>query len=409
MNTSTLAQIISGTPEFFYALGVKDIIDLGIAAFFIYLILIFVKQTRSYFIIGPIAFLFGINYLSTSFNLGLTRQIFQPLLTFFIVIFVVVFQREIRRFFEWFSVASRRLAYERKAGVTEGASLAIARALMHLAHNKVGALVVFAGEQPLEGIVDGGFVLDGRISTPLLLSIFDPSSPGHDGAIIIENNRVRRFGVHLPLAENFKKFNEYGTRHRAAVGITEKTDALTLVVSEERGSISMAEEGELKLVPDQETLVTIIETFLKENIPLAESPWHNMLWKNVWAKIAAILLSACLWFIFVYQTGVTTQEFAVPVEFRNIPKTLVIEDTDQSNVTVILSGSYRDFINFEPARDLKVTIDASVIKKGSQRLNISRENVSAPSYFTLLSTSPSTIRITVSEASAENLRATSPN
>src|SRR3989344_560520 len=390
------------TPEILTTLGITDFADIAIAAFFIYLILIFIKQTRAYFIITTIVLLFGINYLSTTLNLSLTRQIFQPLLTFFIVIFVVVFQREIRRFFEWFSAGSRRLAQEHKAHVSEGMSVVIARALRQLAEERIGAIFVFVGDQPVDTVTEGGFPLDGRISIPLLLSIFDPTSPGHDGAVLIENHRIRRFGVHLPLAEHYTRFKEYGTRHRAAAGITEKTDALALVVSEERGSIMLAEHGELREIFEQSELEKIIEDFLKENIASLVSPWHDLIWKNFLIKLASILFSILLWFIFVYQTGVTTQQFSIPIEFRGVPKEYVIDATDQQELTVVLSGSYRDFINLDPSRDLKVAIDASTLKGGAQRLNLSSENVSYPSYFTLLSTSPKTVRITISPIESVN-------
>ena len=402
MPTTTYQTFTNTIPALFTALGITDFADVAIAAFFIYLILIFIKQTRAYFIITTIVVLFGINYLSQILNLSLTRQIFQPLLTFFIVIFVVVFQREIRRFFEWFSAGSRRLAQERKANVSEGMSVIIARALRQLAEQRIGAIFVFVGDQPVDTVTEGGFPLDGRISIPLLLSIFDPTSPGHDGAVLIEDNRIRRFGVHLPLAERYSRYKDYGTRHRAAAGITEKTDALALVVSEERGSIMIAEHGELRDVGDQSELEKIIEDFLKENIDPLVSPWNDLVWKNFSTKLTSLALAMLLWFVFVYQTGVTTQQFAIPIEFRGIPKEYVIESTDQHELIVVLSGNYRDFVNLTPSRDLKVTIDASAMKMGTQRLNLSSENVSYPSYFTLLSTSPKTVRVTVSPVEAIN-------
>lgn len=400
MATNTFASIANAVPLLINALVLKDFADIAIAAFFIYLVFIFIKQTRAYFIITTILFLFGINYFSTLLNLSLTRQLFQPLLTFFIVIFVVVFQREIRRFFEWFSAGSRRLAQERKAHVSEGLSVVIARALRALADQRIGAILVFLGDQPIDTITEGGFHLDGRISIPLLLSIFDPTSPGHDGAVIIEDHRIKSFGVHLPLAEHYTRLQEFGTRHRAAAGITEKTDAMALVVSEERGSIMLSERGELREITEQSELEHIIESFLKENIDPVTSPWNDIMWKNLPTKIGSIALSMVLWFVFVYQTGVTTQQYAIPIEFRGLPKEYIISNTEKHEMIVVLSGNYRDFINLDPSRDLKVTIDSSKLGVGTERINLDTENVSYPSYFTLLSTSPKTVRVTVAPAPA---------
>jgi len=404
MLTSTLASVITAIPVFFTALGITDFADIAIAAFFMYLILIFIKQTRAYFIVTTIVLLFGVNYLSTTFNLSLTRQIFQPLLTFVIVIVVVVFQREIRRFFEWFSAGSRHLAQERKAHVSEKMSVVIARALLQLAHQRIGAILVFVGDQPVDTTTAGGFPLDGRISIPLILSLFDPSSPGHDGAILIEDHKIRRFGVHLPLAEHYSHYHQRGTRHRAAAGITEKTDAIALVVSEEQGTIMLSERGDLREITEQSELEKIIEDFLKENIDVPTSPWNDLVWKNFGTKLASIVLSTLLWFMFVYQTGVTTQQFAIPIEFRGLPKEYVIGSTDQHELIIVLSGSYRDFINLDPNRDLKVAIDASKLSVGAERLNIGSDNVSYPSYFTLLSTSPKTLRVTVTPTPPSSTR-----
>ena len=143
---------IAGLPALFDSLQTKDFIDVAVAAFLIYLILIFIKQSRSYFIVSAMALLMGVNILGSTFNLGLTRQIIQPILTFIVVIIVIVFQREIRRFFEWFSFASRRLAYERKANVSESASVAITRALLEMTQRRFGAIIVFQGDYPLEDV-----------------------------------------------------------------------------------------------------------------------------------------------------------------------------------------------------------------------------------------------------------------
>ena len=164
-----------------------------------------------------------------------------------------------------------------------------------MAAKKIGALIVLPGELPLEGIVEGGFVLEGRVSLPLILSIFDPTSPGHDGAMIIDNNRVKKFGVHLPLADNFSGFEKTGTRHRAAVGITQRTDALVIVVSEERGEISVASRGELKKIDN----IHLLEEQISKFISVAQEPefshfWRVFLARNWWLKVLALFLALVL-------------------------------------------------------------------------------------------------------------------
>ena len=121
----------------------------------------------------------------------------------------------------------------------------IIEAVQKLAENKIGALLVFKGREPLERHIRGGVSLNGRISYPLLYGLFNTQSPTHDGAVIIEGEWIDRFAVYLPLSQHVKEGSEAGTRHAAGVGLSEMCDALVIVVSEERGAISVAEHGRL--------------------------------------------------------------------------------------------------------------------------------------------------------------------
>lgn len=276
----------------------KDLPDILIVSLLLYFILVFIKQTRSYVLAyGAVAYLVVV-YLARSLSLPLTQEIFQILATVFLLIFVVISQRELRRFFDWIFISSRRLAHKNRQGLSSGVSFSIMKAVQEMADKKIGALIVLPGEMPLEGVVEGGFALDGRVSVPLLLSIFDVTSPGHDGAVIIDNNRLKKFGVHLPLAENYSAFHKAGTRHRAAVGVTEKTDALAIVVSEERGEISVAQNGELKKISELHLLEEQISHFIKEaQEPEFDRFWQFFLTKNLNLKFFALLLAIILRFI----------------------------------------------------------------------------------------------------------------
>lgn len=288
--------------KLFSRIELKDVFDVAIVAILIYAVILFIRQTKTYFIVYAAVTLFLLNYFANLLNLSLVRIIFQPLLTFIIVIFAVVFQREIRRFFVWFSIVGRRSFVERKIAISSGVTNNIVDAVVTLAERKVGALIVFAGDYPLETLVEGGYALDGRVSVPLLLSIFDPSTPGHDGAVVIDNNKVKRFGTHLPLAENIGRVNSFGTRHRAALGLSERTDAMILVVSEERGTISIAEGGEIEVVSNPREVENRIIGFMKENIvdDSQGGVWPYMVERHLWSKILAIGLAILAWFFFVY-------------------------------------------------------------------------------------------------------------
>jgi len=401
MALSFLTNVFTNFPIF----QVRDFIDILIVTVIIYLIIAFIRQSKSFFIFYVLLSLFGINYLSQVLNLSLTRLIFQPLLTFVLLFFVIVFQREIRRFFEWFFAHGRRLTAQRKIALSSDSAKTVADSVFEMASKKIGAIIVFPGDYVLEQIMEGGFFLDGRVSRPLLLSIFDSSSPGHDGAIIIENNRIRKFGVHLPLAEKFDKFATMGTRHRATAGITQRTDAVAIVVSEERGEVSWSENGELIKISSRDLLEQKVAGFLRENLDLVTpSGWRSLFLHNWSSKLLSIFLAVVLWFTFVYQIGVTNETFIVPIEFKFLSKEVTVEEITPAKMEITLSGNYRDLRNLDIARDLKVVIDAKNIVEGKQKIVVGESNIQYPPFLFLVEEKPKTVIINVVKmASSSNV------
>jgi uncharacterized protein (TIGR00159 family) len=279
-------------------LDFRTVLDIVIVATLIYFALIFIKQTRLFFIFNTLFVLWLIVSLARAFGLTLTYALFQPFITFFLLIIIVVFQREIRRFFEWLSFAGARLRREKSITLSHEVVTELVRAIDEMAHDKIGALIVLAGDQPLDRLIFGGITLNGVVSAELLISIFDPNTPGHDGAVVISKNKITQFAVHLPLAENYKDLNKTGTRHRAAVGITEETDALALVVSEERGTVSVARGGTLKRV-NKEQFEQIISRFIasqKEEKPYnMKVIFQELVLRNWIEKVSALIIAFMLW------------------------------------------------------------------------------------------------------------------
>ena len=395
MSLTNFLKIFANFPVF----QISDLIDILIVSLIIYLVIAFIRQSRSYFIVYIFLFLFGVNYLANLLNLSLTRQIFQPLLTFVLLFFVVVFQREIRRFFEWFSATGRRLTTQRQIALSSDSAKTIAETVFEMAQKKIGAIIVLPGDYSLDQILEGGFALDGRISRPLLLSIFDTSSPGHDGAIIIDKNRIRRFGVHLPLAEKFSKFASVGTRHRATAGITQRTDSAAIVVSEERGEVSWSEGGDLTKIQRVEELEKLVSGFLKDNLDLSDSrTWYSWITRSWGFKLLSVVLAFVLWSVFVYQIGVTSEVFSIPVEIQYLSKDLVVDEISPTKISVTLSGNYRDLHSLDVTKDLKVLVDAKNLTSGRQRINIDDSNIQYPSYLILLEKEPRAVIINVTKS-----------
>ncbi len=227
-------------------IDLRTVIDILIVAFVLYKFLMLIKGTRAVQLLKGLAVLVIASSLSERLNLYTTNWILDKTWTMLFVALPVVFQPELRRALEQLGrggffgrsfflaeAEARRVAHE------------VVRAAEALARRRVGALVVFVRETGLQEYVESGVKLDALVSAEALVNIFEPGTPLHDGAAIIYGDRILAAGCYLPLTENPFLNKELGTRHRAALGVTEQSDAVAVVVSEETGLISLAQGGKL--------------------------------------------------------------------------------------------------------------------------------------------------------------------
>ena len=207
---------------------IQDILDIAIISVMISALLIWFKDRASRFVFLGITLLGAVYLLARFFQLYLTTVALQGFFTILLFVLVVIFQEDLRRFFERLAMLGRfRKRFFAVAAFNESAEI-IAQTAADLAHKRVGALIVLQGKDPLDRHLTGGSNLDGLLSQSLLESIFDPHSIGHDGAVLIDGNRVMRFGCHLPLSANAAQHGNLGLRHTAALGLSERSDALCL-------------------------------------------------------------------------------------------------------------------------------------------------------------------------------------
>ncbi|MDE2490958.1 MAG: diadenylate cyclase [Elusimicrobia bacterium] len=283
----------------FKPIGVADVLDMMLVGSLIYALLLWFKRTRAAFVALGLLLLAVVYTIAFLSGMYMTVRIFQGFFAVFIVAVIVIFQEEIRSVFEriavW-SLSGGRL----KTAPTNRQSEILVRTLGDLARDRIGALVVIRGLDPLDRHLSSGWDLDGELSEALIKSIFDSHSLGHDGAFVVEGGRVSRFGVKLPLSKDLAKVTNLGTRHSAALGLSERTDALCLVVSEEHGSIMAAQRGELTKIADLEELQDVIEAFLARLRPRPrEGAAARLLTENWREKLTAAAVSILLWVFFV--------------------------------------------------------------------------------------------------------------
>lgn len=217
-------------------------IDVTIIGLLVYAFIYVLRRLRLTQLIFGFLTLFVIYIVANFYDLKLTRLFFQQFAGVFIIVLTIIFQREIRKYLEIISFTSIK---DFTIKVREDIIGTIESAVLSLAQHKIGALIVIKGHEPLDRFILNKYDLNGIPSLPLIMSIFDHTSPGHDGAMIIENNIVTSFGVYLSVNRPYRGTAKYGTRHLAALNLTKNSDAFIIVVSEERGTISVAHNGTL--------------------------------------------------------------------------------------------------------------------------------------------------------------------
>ncbi|MCE5261960.1 MAG: DNA integrity scanning protein DisA nucleotide-binding domain protein, partial [Deltaproteobacteria bacterium] len=316
---------------------IQDVLDIAIISIMISALLIWFKDRASRFVFWGITLLGVVYGLARFFQLYLTTVVFQSFFAILLFVIVVIFQEDFRRFFERLAMLGRfRKRFFAVAAFNEAAEI-LAQTAADLARKKIGALIVIQGQDPLDRHLTGGHILDGQMSQPLLESIFDPHSIGHDGAILIDGNRVMRFGCHLPLSANAAQYGNLGLRHTAALGLSERSDAICIVVSEERGTISLAKGESIQQIPNASALRIELEAFFARRAPPVKTgPIVRWLKENQREKVIAIVLACTLWIVFGYQREMIRRDFTVPIEYRNVPAEWILEDPKPTEAKVML-------------------------------------------------------------------------
>ncbi|QUH25530.1 diadenylate cyclase CdaA [Serpentinicella alkaliphila] len=250
----------------FLNIRIRDILDIAIVAFVFYKLYMLIRETRAEQLIKGIIVLLLATQISEWLQLYVINWILRNTMTVGLIALLIVFQPELRRALEYIgrtkflTKSIIDIEHEEMNMVVEE----IVEAVASLSRQKIGALIVLEKQTGLNEVVETGTVISGRVSRGLLINIFMPNTPLHDGALVIRKTTILAAGCFLPLTENPNLSKELGTRHRAGLGITERSDSIVVIVSEETGAISVAENGKLTRFLDIITLrVRLINSFKK--------------------------------------------------------------------------------------------------------------------------------------------------
>jgi uncharacterized protein (TIGR00159 family) len=355
-------------------LRIADVFDILIVSVLVYTLVAFLRRTRASFVAVGLGIVAGLYVLARLVDMQLTAAILGGFFAIVVVMVVIIFQDELRQLFE--QVALWGLRRRRAMAPVGDPTDVLVACLRDCARDRVGALVVVPGRQHLGRYLQGGIELEGKLSLPLLRSLFDPHSPGHDGAVVVEGDRVTRFATHLPLSRDFDQLGGLGTRHSAALGLAEATDALCLVVSEERGTVSAALHGRLERIDDPGRLAALIGAVVREQQPAERSLGRVVgpLRARWGEKLAIVALVTGLWFLFVPGGREATVTLKVPVEVANLPPEWELEKAEPRRVEVHLVGMRRAFYFLDRDR-LVVMIDGAAASVGRRTFTLTDDNV----------------------------------
>ncbi len=378
------------------SLSWTDLVDIALVSLMIWAAIVWLRQTRARAALAGLAIL-GVIYLGArQLDLRLTAFILQGFFAVLVLILVVVFQDELRRIFEQIGV----LGLRRRRPVPPPDSIdLLAAAATHLARARTGAILVLPGRELVERHLQGGIALQGLLSEPLLLSLFDPHSPGHDGAAVVQGDLVTRFAVHLPLSSNQAMLGAGGTRHAAALGLAERTDALCVVVSEERGTISIAEDGNLTPLPDPGELGARLRRFAARVAPQPASERRRWLARRWPEALLAVGLAASAWLLTASGLDVAASVRAAPVVVENLPAGYVLDDVEPASVRVTLTGPRRA-LYFGDLSGLRARLDARLVASGRRSFEVTPRQVEPPEGLAVLAVDPPRVRLKVHRPSS---------
>jgi uncharacterized protein (TIGR00159 family) len=379
--------------EALLSVRIAELVDLVVVWAMVWAGIAWLRATPARLALAGLGILGAVYLVARQFGLVLTTWILQSFAAVAVLVAVVVFQQDLRRLFEQIAALGfRRRLLPASPDVID----TLVRAIVNLAEKREGALIVLPGREAIDGHVDGGLPLHADITEPLLLSLFDHHSPGHDGAIVVSGDRAMRFAVHLPLSADRAQLGQRGTRHAAALGLAERTDALCIAVSEERGTVSVAEAGRIRTLAAPHEIAGEIQGFLDRLAPaVAERPSRFKQLGGRWREgLLAIPIAGLLWFLAIPGATVVEIEREVPVSVNGVSPLYEIEAVEPEKVRLTLAGRRRDLYFLGP-EEVKIRLDAILVELGRRSFTLTPANVLHPENLEVRGIEPDRVKLTL--------------
>jgi diadenylate cyclase len=368
---------------------IQDIADILIMTFLLYQLYSWFRGTRAIQVLLGLGVVTLIYFTTRFLDLYMTSWVLQELGTVLIVLIIVVFQTEIRQALYRFSLLRHILDSRQETQHSQFQD--IAETLFRMAANKTGALIVFQGNESLHDLMTNGIVINSEISPQMLESIFYNGAPFHDGAALISNGRIEKAACHLPLSVSPDVPQHLGTRHRAALGLSERSDAAVVVISEERGEVSLVTAGAFRRMNTPTELIMALDELLRSEIESPRATLRQHLFSDLLPKVSLLLAVCIFWGLITTRQGQITT-VAAPIRLHGVPDDIVLLRTLPEDVTVQIKAM--SSLAPPPSKlDLTAEIDASKILEGTTALRVNHTDITVPSGMVVTSVSPSTVRV----------------
>ena len=367
-----------------------DILFLTIVAYHLYLWFRGTKALKALVGLFVLGFVFT---LAESWGLFLTTWVFQIFWQVLIILIIILFQSEIRKVLERFNPLIA-FGFHKSTDPEQWLS-PFATAIFALSRRKTGALIIIERNDQVREFITEGQVLKGEPTSELLTSIFQKGSPLHDGAALIQNDSITQVASYLPLSSAEGLPKGWGTRHRAALGLSERCDALVIVVSEESGKVLCAREGKLLRVDSADALIKLIsESMVPQKTP-RQAWWKkiSLFIFNRWpVKIGTLLLVCSMWLLLAGQQDFEST-IHVPVNFVNVPQEMELVQPDDTDVQIVVRGLRKDASTLNE-KNVSVDLDLSLARLGRRTFTISRNQIKLPhDSVSIVSIDPSRLRL----------------
>jgi diadenylate cyclase len=376
----------------------QDVVDILLNSYILFRLYVLFRGTRVIRVVAGLVLLWVFQRVAVQMELIVTSWAMQGIIAVAALIIIIVFRNEISEVLQARNWRAILWGFPRR--ITGTPIEIITESIHELSRRRIGALIVLPGKENISELVTGGIEWQGVVSREMLLSIFWRGNPVHDGAIIVEGRRIARVGAILPLSQRNDLPQRFGTRHRAAVGLAQESDALVIVVSEETGGVTVTRGEDIIDIRDNHMLIRELRRHLGMEKKKAEGIKRETLELSTVAVLCIMCITA-IWFSF--SKGMQTlTTIKVPVEFTNRAGDLNIFDTSASTVDLYLSGSGTLIKSLQPSQ-LKAFIDLKNANIGENTFNLNGRNVMLPPGVTLNRIEPASLRVTLDRTSSKKV------